>query len=141
MYVVKEVVLCEFDLIVVVGGDGMINEVVNGFVFLDNCLIFGVILVGIMNDFVRVFNILCEDILKVVDMVINGVVCLIDIGQVNGQYFINIVGGGCLMELMYDVLSKFKMMFGQFVYYLKGMEMLFLFCLIEVEIEYDGKLF
>lgn len=59
----------------------------------------------------------------------------------NGQYFINIAGGGRLTELTYEVPSKLKTMLGQLAYYLKGMEMLPSIRPTEVEIEYDGKLF
>lgn len=35
-----------------------------------------------------------------------------DIGKVNEIYFINIGGGGCLIEFIYDVFSCLKIMFG-----------------------------
>lgn len=82
-----------------------------------------------------------EDILKAVDTILEGEARPIDIGRVNGQYFINIAGGGRLTELTYDVPSKLKTMLGQLAYYLKGMEMLPSLKPTEVEIEYDGKLF
>lgn len=137
----KEAALREFDLIIAAGGDGTINEVVNGLAPLDNRPTLGVIPVGTTNDFARALGIPREDILKAADTVINGVARPIDIGQVNGQYFINIAGGGRLTELTYDVPSKLKTMLGQLAYYLKGMEMLPSLRPTEVEIEYDGKLF
>lgn len=137
----KEAALREFDLIVAAGGDGTINEVVNGLAPLDKRPTLGVIPVGTTNDFARALGIPRENILNAADTVINGVARPIDIGQVNGQYFINIAGGGRLTELTYDVPSKLKTMLGQLAYYLKGMEMLPSLRPTEVEIEYDGKLF
>lgn len=52
----------------------------------------------------------------VIDVIVEGVIKLIDLGCVinDGEmyYFVNIVGGGCLIELIYEVLSKLKIMFG-----------------------------
>ncbi|MCY9165907.1 diacylglycerol kinase [Bacillus atrophaeus] len=137
----KEAALREFDLIIAAGGDGTINEVVNGLAPLDRRPTLGIIPVGTTNDFARALGIPREDILKAADTVIEGVARPIDIGLVNGQYFINIAGGGRLTELSYDVPSKLKTMLGQLAYYLKGMEMLPSLRPTEVEIEYDGKLF
>lgn len=137
----KEAALREFDLIIAAGGDGTINEVVNGLAPLDTRPTLGIIPVGTTNDFARALGIPRENILNAADTVINGVARPIDIGQVNGQYFINIAGGGRLTELTYDVPSKLKTMLGQLAYYLKGMEMLPSLRPTEVEIEYDGKLF
>lgn len=137
----KEAALREFDLIIAAGGDGTINEVVNGLAPLDKRPTLGIIPVGTTNDFARALGIPRENILNAADTVINGVARPIDIGQVNGQYFINIAGGGRLTELTYDVPSKLKTMLGQLAYYLKGMEILPSLRPTEVEIEYDGKLF
>ncbi|WP_243137690.1 YegS/Rv2252/BmrU family lipid kinase, partial [Desulfofundulus thermobenzoicus] len=79
--------------------------------------------------------------MKATDAIIEGVAKPLDIGKVNGHYFINIAGGGRLTELTYEVPSKLKTMLGQLAYYLKGMEMLPSIRPTEVEIEYDGKLF
>lgn len=123
------------------GHDGTLNEVVNGLAPLEVRPNLGVIPVGTTNDFARALGIPREDILKAVDTILEGEPRPIDIGRVNGQYFINIAGGGRLTELTYDVPSKLKTMLGQLAYYLKGMEMLPSLKPTEVEIEYDGKLF
>ncbi|MDA7026768.1 diacylglycerol kinase [Bacillus sp. CLL-7-23] len=131
----------QFDLIIAAGGDGTLNEVVNGLAPLEKRPRLGVIPVGTTNDFARAVGIPREDILKAVDTILEGETRSIDIGRVNGQYFINIAGGGRLTELTYDVPSKLKTMLGQLAYYLKGMEMLPSLRPTDVEIEYDGKLF
>ncbi|MFJ5965900.1 MULTISPECIES: diacylglycerol kinase [unclassified Bacillus (in: firmicutes)] len=131
----------EFDLIVAAGGDGTINEVVNGLAPLEKRPKLGIIPVGTTNDFARALGIPREDVLKATDAIIDGVAKPLDIGKVNGHYFINIAGGGRLTELTYEVPSKLKTMLGQLAYYLKGMEMLPSIRPTEVEIEYDGKLF
>ncbi|MBR3379932.1 MAG: diacylglycerol kinase, partial [Bacillus sp. (in: Bacteria)] len=116
-------------------------EVVNGLAPLEKRPKLGIIPVGTTNDFARALGIPREDILQATDAIIDGVAKPLDIGKVNGQYFINIAGGGRLTELTYEVPSKLKTMLGQLAYYLKGMEMLPSIRPTEVEIEYDGKLF
>jgi diacylglycerol kinase (ATP) len=46
----------------------------------------------------------------------------IDVGQANDRYFINIAGGGSLLEVTYEVPSRLKTMIGQLAYYMKGLE-------------------
>nr|WGD90600.1 YegS/Rv2252/BmrU family lipid kinase [Bacillus subtilis] len=109
----KEAALREFDLIIAAGGDGTINEVVNGLAPLDNRPTLGVIPVGTTNDFARALGIPREDILKAADTVINGVARPIDIGQVNGTSILSISPAEArLTELTYDVPSKLKTMLG-----------------------------
>lgn len=137
----REAALREYDLIVAAGGDGTIHEVVNGLAPLEHRPTLGIIPVGTTNDFARALGIPREDILKAADTVLNGEARAIDIGLVNGQYFINIAGGGRLTELTYEVPSKLKTRLGHLAYYLKGIEMLPSIRPTKVEIEYDGKLF
>lgn len=130
-----------FDLVVAAGGDGTINEVVNGIAELVKRPQLAVIPVGTTNDFARAIGIPLNNVLQAVDVILSGEPQRIDIGRVNDHYFINIAGGGRLTELTYEVPSKLKTMVGQLAYYLKGMEMLPSIRPSEVEIEYDGKLF
>ncbi len=69
----KEAALREFDLIIAAGGDGTINEVVNGLAPLDTRPTLGIIPVGTTNDFARALGIPRENILNAADTVINGV--------------------------------------------------------------------
>ncbi|KKI89155.1 lipid kinase [Bacillus sp. SA1-12] len=130
-----------FELIVAAGGDGTINEVVNGIAELEVRPQLAVIPVGTTNDFARAIGIPLNNVIQAVEMILEGEPQKIDIGRVNEHYFINIAGGGRLTELTYEVPSKLKTMVGQLAYYLKGMEMLPSIRPTEVEIEYDGKLF
>lgn len=130
-----------FDLIVAAGGDGTINEVVNGIAELEKRPQLAIIPVGTTNDFARAIGIPLNNVIQAVDVILSGEPYKIDIGKVNDHYFINIAGGGRLTELTYEVPSKLKTMLGQLAYYLKGMEMLPSIRPAEVEIEYDGKLF
>ncbi|MFB1050571.1 diacylglycerol kinase [Paraliobacillus sp. JSM ZJ581] len=129
-----------FDVIVAAGGDGTINEVINGMAEKNNKPKLGIIPVGTTNDFARALHI-PRQIGKAVDVILADRSVALDIGKVNDHYFMNIAGGGKLTELSYEVPSKLKTMLGQLAYYLKGIEMLPSLRPINVQIEYDGKTF
>lgn len=129
-----------YDLVVSAGGDGTINEVVNGLAEQEYRPKLGIIPVGTTNDFARALHI-PRDIVAAAEIIARGETIPVDIGRMNDKYFINIGGGGRLTELTYDVPSKLKTMLGQLAYYLKGMEMLPSIKATQVSIEYDGKLF
>lgn len=128
----------KYDIVIAAGGDGTINEVINGLAEQEYRPKLGVIPVGTTNDFARALTIPRDSIQKAVDVIIEDKTMLLDIGKVNSQYFINIAGGGKLTELTYDVPSKLKTMLGQLAYYVKGIEMLPFLKPAPVKIEYDG---
>ena len=130
----------KYDVVIAAGGDGTINEVINGIAEQKHRPKLGVIPVGTTNDFARALNI-PRNIQKAVSVIVDNHSKLLDIGRVNDQYFINIAGGGKLTELTYEVPSKLKTILGQLAYYLKGIEMLPSLRPTKVQIEYDGKWF
>lgn len=136
----KKAVERHFDIVIAAGGDGTINEVINGLAGLEKRPKVGIIPMGTTNDFARAIHV-PRNIDKAVDIVIEGFTKPLDIGRVNDQYFINIAGGGKLTELTYEVPSKSKTLLGQLAYYLKGIEMLPSIHPTKVQIEYDGKWF
>lgn len=129
-----------YDLIVAAGGDGTISEVINGIAEQEHRPRLGIIPVGTTNDFARALYI-PRDIERAVDIILGEQTMLIDIGEVNGHYFMNIAGGGKLTELTYEVPSKLKTVIGHLAYYVKGVEMLPSLKPTPARIEYDGKVF
>ncbi|MFC2949517.1 diacylglycerol kinase [Virgibacillus sediminis] len=128
-----------YDLIIAAGGDGTINEVINGMAEQSHRPKLGIIPVGTTNDFARALHI-PRDIKRAVDVIVDGKSMLLDIGRVDDdRYFMNIAGGGKLTELTYDVPSKLKTMLGQMAYYIKGVEMLPSLKPTRARIEYDGE--
>lgn len=131
----------KFDLVVAVGGDGTLNEVVSGIAKFEKRPKIGLIPMGTTNDFARAVHI-PRDITKAVDIILKGDSIPVDVGLMNDdRYFINIAGGGRLTELTYEVPSKLKTVLGQMAYYLKGIEMLPSIRSSRVRIEYDGQVF
>lgn len=129
-----------FDIIIAVGGDGTLNEVVAGVSEFEERPKLGLIPMGTTNDFARAVKI-PRDINAAVDIIIKGDSIPVDVGLSNDRYFINIAAGGRITELTYEVPSKLKTMLGQLAYYLKGIEMLPSVKATKMRIEYDGEVF
>lgn len=128
------------DLVIAAGGDGTIFEVVNGLATFEKRPTFGIIPVGTTNDFARALHV-HGNIDQAVDVILAGYKIGVDIGNVNGMYFTNIVGGGYLTELTYEVSSKMKTALGQLAYFIKGIEKLPKFKPVHMRIEYDENVF
>ena len=126
-----------FDLLVAAGGDGTINEVVNGIAPLDERPMLAIIPAGTTNDYARALSIPREDPLAAAKVILKGKAAKMDIGQANDSYFINIAAGGSLSELTYSVPSKLKSMYGYLAYVVKGAEMLTSIKPMDIHVKYD----
>jgi len=126
-----------YDIIIAAGGDGTLNEVVNGMAGYDDLPPLGIFPLGTTNDFARAMKIpkRWEDFC---DLIIENKTRPIDIGKVNGRHFINIAGGGSLTELTYEVPSRLKTMIGQLAYYMKGIEKMINLSPTELVIRAEG---
>ncbi|MCF7808738.1 MAG: diacylglycerol kinase family lipid kinase [Candidatus Marinimicrobia bacterium] len=82
----------EFNVIVSVGGDGTINEIINGMPEIDKPM--GIIPIGTGNDFARSCSMIPGDLESAVDVLLAHDVKAIDVGLVNGRRFINVMGMG-----------------------------------------------
>ena len=130
-----------FELLVAAGGDGTINEVVNGIAPLEKRPMLAIIPAGTTNDYARALRIPREDPLEAAKVILKGKVAQMDVGQANDTYFINIAAGGSLSELTYSVPSKLKSMYGYLAYVVKGAEMLTRVAPMNLRVEYDNGVF
>lgn len=126
-----------FDLIVAAGGDGTINEVINGIAPLEKRPKLGVIPGGTTNDFARALHIPRDNVVKAAEVILKNQTIKSDMGKAGDTYFMNIGAGGYLTELTYDVPSHLKSMFGYLAYLAKGAEMLPRIKPIEMKLVYD----
>ena len=113
-----------FDLIIAAGGDGTINEVVNGVAPLEYRPKLAIIPTGTTNDYARALKIPLGDPVKAAKIIRQNQTIQMDIGRAFGdKYFINIAAAGTLTELTYSVPSEVKTHLGYFAYVAKGIEM------------------
>lgn len=126
-----------FNLIIAAGGDGTINEVVNGIAPLKHRPKLGIIPAGTTNDYARALKIPRESPIEAAKVIANDKTVKMDIGCANDKYFVNIAAGGLLSELTYAVPSEFKTLFGYLAYLVKGAELLPRIKPINMHLEYD----
>lgn len=127
-----------FNLIVAAGGDGTINEVVNGIAPLKHRPKLGIIPAGTTNDYARALKIPREDPIGAAKVIAKGQTIKMDIGEAGKNWFVNIAAGGLLTELTYGVPSQVKSLFGYLAYLVKGAELLPQIKPIKMYLEYDG---
>ncbi|MBT4033437.1 MAG: diacylglycerol kinase family lipid kinase [Candidatus Marinimicrobia bacterium] len=109
---VKEVG-ADFDVVVSVGGDGTINEILNGMPDLNKPM--GIIPIGTGNDFARSCSIKLGDLESAVDVLLAHDVKNLDVGEVNGRRFINVMGLGFGGKAN-DIAKKLSFLKGSFKY-------------------------
>ncbi|MGN0243210.1 MAG: diacylglycerol/lipid kinase family protein [Lachnospiraceae bacterium] len=109
----------DYDFITAIGGDGTLNEVINGVIESGSMTPVAVISAGTVNDFASVLH-LPQDIDEFCDMIERFHVVPVDAGKVGEHYFINVVAAGLLTDVAYKVPKEAKAMFGKMAYYLEG---------------------
>jgi YegS/Rv2252/BmrU family lipid kinase len=103
--VTQMVIEAGFTHIIAMGGDGTINEVVNGIVKSGTPYPLGVIPAGSGNDFARVTGI-PTDPMEAIELLVSGKERTIDLGYiVDDRYFVNGVGIGIDAQAARDVLA------------------------------------
>ncbi|MFC3927077.1 diacylglycerol kinase family lipid kinase [Streptococcus caprae] len=131
-----------FDLVIAAGGDGTINEVVNGIAPLDKRPLMAIIPTGTTNDYARALKIPRGNPVAAAKIIGQSQLVQMDIGQANHQdYFINIAAAGSFTELTYSVPSQLKTIFGYLAYLAKGVELLPQVSAVPVRVEHDEGVF
>ncbi|MGO2629170.1 MAG: diacylglycerol kinase [Enterococcus italicus] len=133
----KRAALTGFDLVVAAGGDGTINEVVNGIAPLKKRPKMAIIPGGTTNDYARALKIPRDNPKAAAEVILKKQKIKVDIGKTPESYFINIAAGGHLTELTYEVPSELKSIFGYLAYLAKGAELLPRIKPIKMRLVYD----
>jgi YegS/Rv2252/BmrU family lipid kinase len=113
----------DYDALVVAGGDGSVNEVINAMMDQNLDIPLGVIPAGTANDFASHLNI-PERIDRAIDVILEQNIQLVDLGQVNDRYFINVCAAGLLANVSHEIDLNLKNTLGKLGYYIKGIEQL-----------------
>jgi len=109
------------DAVVAVGGDGTINEVLNGLDGSDVPL--GIIPLGTANDFARQVGI-PEDADHAMDVVLRQPPRTIDTAELNGRRFLNVSSGGVAAEATAETPAEAKEQLGLLAYAITGVRKL-----------------
>jgi diacylglycerol kinase (ATP) len=109
------------DAVVAVGGDGTVNEVVNGLTGTNVPL--GIVPLGTANDFARQAGI-PEDLTHALDLVVQRPPLRIDTGELNGRRFINVSSAGVGAEATAETPTEAKAALGPLAYAITGVRKL-----------------
>ncbi|MFO7820400.1 MAG: YegS/Rv2252/BmrU family lipid kinase [Halanaerobacter sp.] len=112
-----------YDAVVVAGGDGSMNEVINALLKQELDIPLGVIPAGTANDFARQLK-MPDNIKKAVGAITQENIQEVDIGKVNNQYFADVCAAGLLANVSHEVDIDLKNTLGKLAYYIKGIEQL-----------------
>jgi len=110
----------------VAGGDGTLNEVLNGVARTRGGLerlTFGLIPLGTGNDFADALG-LPEDLDAALGILVDGRVVNIDVGQMNERFFVNVSAGGFIAEVSDAVDPQLKSIAGKLAYLIGGAQVL-----------------
>ena len=122
-----------YDYFFVSGGDGTINEVINGFGEAENKPIIGYIPSGTVNDVAHSLGI-SRNIKKAVKGVVEGQILEHDIFKVNNKYGIYVCCAGIFSSCSYTTKRKNKKILGKIAYFLKGAKDIFSATPVHVEV-------
>ncbi len=115
----------DYDIIVVSGGDGTINIVLNAMMHRKMNIPLGIIPSGTANDFATYLGFKNGQVEEACQAIVSAKPVPIDLGLVNNEtYFINVCAGGLLTNVSQTVDKDMKNALGNLSYYLKGVEQL-----------------
>ncbi|MEG2001434.1 MAG: YegS/Rv2252/BmrU family lipid kinase, partial [Evtepia sp.] len=125
-----------FDRIVVAGGDGTLNEAVNGLLRLSDRPTIGYLPVGTTNDFSRNLD-LPTGLLNLAEVATNGIPRPCDVGRLNGRLFLYVAAFGAFTEVSYDTPQASKNLLGYTAYLFESVKYWGSLKPYHVRIQYD----
>lgn len=112
----------DYELVIVAGGDGTLNEVVNGLATskrLDNTAM-AVLPYGTANDFAAHLDLLNLPIRDLLEATLNAHATPADLGLAGDRLFINAASGGIGASATTDAAPELKKSLGKFAYFISG---------------------
>ncbi|WP_099191587.1 diacylglycerol/lipid kinase family protein [Tepidibacter mesophilus] len=110
-----------YDLLIIVGGDGTVNNVINAVAKNNIDVPLLILPAGTVNDLGKYLN-LPTSIEGVCSIIKNNIIKEIDLCKVNDKYFINVAAAGLLADIAIKTPVKSKTAFGSLAYYAQGIK-------------------
>jgi diacylglycerol kinase (ATP) len=128
----------DHDMLLVAGGDGTLNEVVNGLMTRENRPKIAYIPTGTVNDVAHMLGI-SMNVKKAVKLILEtGEVKKMDVSKINDTYFTYAAATGRFTKASYDVKRKDKKRFGVLAYVVRGITDLLFDYKMPMKITYEG---
>ena len=128
----------DYDVIVAVGGDGTLNQVVSGLMTLDSPPLLGYLAQGSTNDFASSLQIPSNPA-SAAALIAKGNPRRLDIGRWNDRYFVYVASFGAFTQTSYTAPQSTKNALGHLAYLLEGVKDLNLLRPYHVKITADGE--
>ena len=115
-----------YDRVFVAGGDGTLNEVLNGLAQVDGALAamtLAVVPLGTGNDFATAIGV-PESPEDAVEALLGGTAASVDVGRVNDRCFLNVSAGGFIADVSDAVNPQLKTVLGKLAYLVGGAQVL-----------------
>jgi YegS/Rv2252/BmrU family lipid kinase len=134
-----------YSYIIVAGGDGTVNMMVNAIVKLNIEIPLGVIPAGTANDFASHIG-MPGDVLEASRRILESKPKRIDIGKINDKYFVNVASTGLFTDVSQKTNQSLKNTIGKIAYFLKGIQEIPSFKKIPIKIKskefnFEGEVF
>lgn len=113
----------DIEIVICCGGDGTLNEVINGIVKLNLNIKTSFIPLGTTNDFAKTIH-LCPKKMAELNDINNVEEFVIDVGKFNEKYFNYVAAFGAFTEVSYGTPRKLKKIFGRLAYILEAIRCL-----------------
>ena len=131
--------------ILIAGGDGTIDNVVNEMKKRNIDLPIAILPVGTANDFANYLG-MPRDVYEACNQILKGDVKKIDLGKINDKYFVNVASTGLFTDISQKMDMNLKNTIGKLAYYVKGIEQLPNFKKLKIkvtsdEVLYDGDMY
>lgn len=110
-----------YDVFLVAGGDGTVNEVLNGMMKSEQRPVLGILPAGTANDTAAILGI-NKNINRSLKLFMKETPVLMDINQINDQYFIYTVSSGMLSKISYAVSRRHIKKYGYLAYVIEAMK-------------------
>ena len=107
--------------ILIAGGDGTINQVINIMKEKNINLPIAILPLGTANDFAKYFD-MPQDVEEACDKILNGEIQDIDICKANDKYFINVFSFGLFTDISQKTPTHLKNTIGKLAYYFNGIK-------------------
>ena len=134
-----------YKYILIAGGDGTVDSVVNAMAKSGISLPIGILPVGTANDFSKFLG-MPSDVEEACKQILSSEVKSVDLGSINDKYFVNDASTGLFTDVSQKTDVNLKNTIGKLAYYLKGLEELPNFRKLHVnilskEVEFDGEMY
>lgn len=128
----------EFDIVVVSGGDGTLNEVITGLMQTGVKVTLGYIPAGTLNEWSSGLKI-SRNITEAAKDIVDGKVITLDIGKFADKYFSYTASFGAFTEASYSAPQSVKNVLGQAAYFFEGIKSIGNIKSIHLRFLFDGK--